>query len=625
MNDQERPATPGARRRQGRRKTDVAAILENAQRALARPRIAGVILVLLAAFFLWQCGTAASRWSMTSDEVVHVPAGYVYWKLGDFSFNAEHPPLAKLIATIPLLFSDTKMPPLDGNALSTGYRFCFRANPTRSVLLPARLMISLLSLLAGLVIFVWGRRLVGVAAATVATALYFCEPNITAHSALVTTDVPLTLFFLATVAAFWWCVERLSWPRIAVFAICLSAAMVTKFSAVLLLPILGVLAVLAAILAPEIPQCLWRPREAPGGALPALVTPRARLAALLGVLVIAGSVCYAAIWAAYGFSFGADQVADTRKAASVASTIALLHGRGVAVAAQPYVFCDQRRLLPHAYIVGLVDVARHNAEGHHAFLLGKRSVKGWRTYFAVTLLVKTPLPLLLLFALGLALLRTRVLTALPAAFLLVPPGIYFLVAMLSRLNIGHRHLLPIVPFLVILAAAAFPALERVGKGWRDRLRIIVALLVLWCGVEAVRFRPHFLAYFNQLAGGPAGGYRVLVDSNLDWGQDLYLLRDWVVANHVKDLRVSYFGPSLPDVDAGVPCVYVTPPRIQVQPVDNMVALRDGDLFAISATYLQGVMVLPIGAFDFLSHYRPVERIGYSIFVYRIDDAHLVSP
>jgi hypothetical protein len=622
MIDRPRQTAPRAVRRQGKAAVSVASLLERAQRSLERPRVAGAVLAVLAVFFLWQCWAAASRWSMTSDEVVHIPAGYIYWTVGDFSFNAEHPPLAKLIAAIPLLITAPKLPILDGIPMSTGYRFCFVENQVRSVLLWPRLMISFLSLLTGLVVFAWGRRLVGVGAAVVAVALLFFEPNITAHSALVTTDAPLTLFFVATVASFWWCVEVLTWPRVAVFAAAFSAAMVTKFSAVLLVPILVALAIPAALLTAELPQRLWRPQA---GAPPPLGTPRSRLLALLGVLLVAGAVCYGAIWATYGFSFGADDVGDTRKAANAETIIESVRKRGVKIATQPYVFFDRHRLLPHAYIAGLIDVARHNAVGHHAFLLGERSLKGWPQYFAVTFLVKTPLPLLLLLAVGLALLRTRVLARLELAFLFVPVGIYALVAVGSHLNIGHRHLLPIVPFIVLIAAAALPALERVGQRWRGRMRTVVALLLLWCGFEAVRYRPHFLSYFNQLAGGPEEGYKVLVDSNLDWGQDLYLLKEWVDVNHVKDLKVSYFGPALPDDDAGIPCVYVTPPRIQVHPIDNKAALRDGDLFAISATYLQGIMVVPTGAFDFLRQYRPVARVGYTIFIYRIADTYLLSP
>lgn len=597
--------------------------VEPVQTALDRPRIAAAVLAAAAALFLWQCWTAASRWSMTMDEVMHIPAGYIYWKLGDYSFNAEHPPLAKLIATIPLLFSHPRLPPLNGQAFVAAYRFCFEENQPRSILLPPRLAITLLGLLAGLAVFLWGRRLFGVSAATVAAVLFFLEPNITAHSSVVTTDVPVTLFFVATIAAFCWCVERLTWPRVAAFAAVFAAAIMTKFSAILLMPILATLAALAAALKAEIPQRLWRFGSAASELPPVLRTLRSRLLALLGVLIVAGAVTYATIWAVYGFSFGANDVGDNRHTGSAAEIIESLRARGVGVSRQPYTFCDRHRLLPHAYIVGLLDVARHNIEGHHAFLLGERSIKGWPQYFLVTFLVKTPLPLLLLLVLGLGLLRTRVLSSLQVAFLIVPVVFYFAVAAVSHLSIGHRHLLPTIPFVVLIAAATVPAVERLSPPWRRRSRLLVAALVLWCGYEAVRYRPHFLSYFNQLAGGPENGYTILADSNVDWGQDLYLLKQWAAESRPENLRVSYFGPAWPDADEGIACSYVTPPRIVARPFDK-VTLRDGDLLAISATYLDGLYLRPVGAFDFLRQYRPLARLGYSIFIYRISDEYLVA-
>jgi hypothetical protein len=618
-----RPTSPASGSRKSRPGSGVASVLESAQEAIERPRVAAAVLTALAALFLWQCWSAASHWSVTSDEVVHIPAGYVYWKTGDFSFDAEHPPLAKLIAAVPLLVSGPRLPKLDGYSWCSGYRFCFEDNVTRAVLLAPRLMISALTLLTGAVVYLWGRRLLGGAAAALAVALLLLEPNVIAHSSLVTTDAPLAAFFAATVATFWWCVQGLTWPRVAAFAAAFSAAMATKFSAILLIPILVVLAVAAALLTPEIPQRLWRRGRGPGP-LP-LGTVRARLAALLGIVALAEAVCYGAIWASYGFSFGAGEVADSRRAASAETIIASLRARGTAISRQPYVLCDEHRLLPHAYVAGLIDVARHNAEGHESFLLGERSVKGRPLYFVVTFLVKTPLPLLLLLAAGLALLGTGVLGRLEAAFLLVPVGIYVLVAVASNLNIGHRHLLPIVPFVALLAAVPVAAAARVQAGRRARLRAGIAVLALWCGFEAVRYRPHFLSYFNQLVGGPEQGYTALVDSNLDWGQDLYLLKQWVDENGAKDLKVSYFGPARPDADGGISCRYVTPPRLLCRPLENMTSLHDGDLLAISASYLQGLYVTPPGAFDFLRQYRPVARVGYSIFVYRIDEAHLLSP
>jgi 4-amino-4-deoxy-L-arabinose transferase-like glycosyltransferase len=600
----------------------VGSALKRAHEALERPRVAAAVLAAVAAFFVWQCWAGASRWSITRDEVIHIPAGYLYWTLGDFSINPEHPPLGKLLATVPLLLTRPRLPLLDGYRGNEEYRFCFLDNPTPSVLLPPRLVVVGLSVLGMVALFLFTRRLLGAAAAAMAATLYAFEPNLTAHSSLVTTDVPFMVAFFLTVATLWRCAERLTWARMAAFGLAFGAALTTKYSAVLLVPIVVLLAALTAALKPEIPHQLWRAGGAAGNPPGAFRTLRARLQAMAMVLVTAAVISYAMIWAVYGFSFRPGGKADKDSVAPVAQVIESLHARGVTVGRQPYVFCDEHRLLPHPYVAGLLDVARHSSEGHTAFLMGELSNRGWRSYFLVTFLVKTPVPLLVLLAVSTVLaLQRRVLGVLDSAFLVVPIAVYFGAAIFSTINIGHRHLLPVLPFTIIIAAAIVPAISKGERRRHSRAWVAVVVLLVWSGVEAVRYRPHFISYFNQLAGGPENGYKVLCDSNLDWGQDLYLLRRWVDANNVRDLRVAYFGPSWPDEDAGIPCVYTEYPLLRVRRIE-LQPLHGGDLLAISANYLQGIYVRRAREYDFLRDQQPVARIGYSIFVFRIDDRYI---
>jgi hypothetical protein len=588
---------------------------------LDRPRIAALAVALLVAVFAWQCWTAATRWSMTSDEVVHIPAGYVYWKLGDFTFNAEHPPLAKLLATVPLLFTRPTLPALDGNVVAAGYSFCFRANDTRSILVSPRLVIALLGALLVVVVFLWGRALFGQRAGLLAAFLCAFEPNLTAHASVVTTDVPMTLFFLLSVAILWAIARRVTWPRVAGFSLAVAAAATTKFSAVLLIPILGAL---AAVVALDRSELAWSSgvRRVAGAGSPTEVRGRGGKAAVLaGVFALALVVCVAAIWAAYGFSFRGPDKADAMHSQSVPETLQeWKRTLGGTVPAQPYEFIDRHRLLPHAFVVGLLNVALHNARGHGAFLLGKVSDFGRPGYFPFAVLVKTPLPFLLLLLLGaMLLLRRRTRPAGRLAFLVVPPAVYMLASMASNLNIGVRHVLPVYPFMAIAAGATLAALPRLSAGARRRVAAAIVALAAWHAFEGVRYRPHFLSYFNQLAGGPEQGYRVLSDSNVDWGQDLYLLKQWVETHDAGGLKVSYFGPAQPDVDAGIPCEYVTPPAMSPRR-RGTVPLRAGDLLAVSATHLAGMRgVRPYGLFLPLMQHEPLARVGYSIFIYRIGE------
>jgi hypothetical protein len=233
----------------------------------------------------------------------------------------------------------------------------------------------------------------------------------------------------------------------------------------------------------------------------------------------------------------------------------------------------------------------------------------------VTFALKTPLPLIVLT--GAALARARR-ALLPAAVLLLPVGVYLGISMLNHTNIGNRHILPVYPFLIVFAASAA---QRLGAGPRPWRNAAVALLLLWLALGTVRVCPDFLAYFNELAGGPAGGHRYLADSNLDWGQDLKGLARYRAEHPEDPLFVSYFGAADPrhylrDVEY-LPGFFPVRDTVPV-PFD---AVPPGARVAISVTNLQGVNVREHpGAEAFLARLKALEpeaRIGYSIHVYRM--------
>jgi hypothetical protein len=199
--------------------------------------------------------------------------------------------------------------------------------------------------------------------------------------------------------------------------------------------------------------------------------------------------------------------------------------------------------------------------------------------------------------------------------------------MTSHLNLGVRHLLPIYPFLYVLAGSLVPELDR----WRRASRIVALLIMV--GVIAVSSRivffpayglrwqivaPHYLAYFNELAGGPDNGYKELADSNLDWGQDLKNLKLWLVAHDIKDpIYLSYFGTADPHY-YGI-SHYNLSGRYLFEPQQGFDVLKPGGIIAISATTLQGVYLSPAerdGWRQVLQHSVRVDTVGYSIFIYR---------
>jgi len=254
-------------------------------------------------------------------------------------------------------------------------------------------------------------------------------------------------------------------------------------------------------------------------------------------------------------------------------------------------------LLPEPYLYGF-SFALESSKSRVAFLNGQFSEQGWRMFFPYSLLVKTPLPTLaLLVAAALAAIahwRRRARGLYRVAPLVVFLIVYWAIAVAANLNIGHRHILPTYPMMFILAGAA--------ADWcRSRhaiVRALPVLLVAWLVVESTSIYPHYLAYFNQLAGGPRNGYRHLVDSSLDWGQDLPGLRRWLGERRETPQQLpvylSYFGVGNPE-HYGL--------RVRQLPAfpdwrsQHETADLEPGTYCISATNLQSVYIPPRGPWN----------------------------
>jgi hypothetical protein len=273
---------------------------------------------------------------------------------------------------------------------------------------------------------------------------------------------------------------------------------------------------------------------------------------------------------------------------------------------------DQHRLLPNAYSQGFL-LGQGKAQHRPAFLAGRFSDTGWWYYFPVVILLKTSITLLALCAgsLTLCIIRWKTFFA-GKMFILVPIAIYLGVAMTSRINIGLRHILPIYPFLLLLAGGAVAALQA-----RVRPAFLLVLLIP-AAVELGTVAPHYLAFFNQFAGGPGNGHNLLVDSNLDWGQDLKGLKRWMNLHHVPHVNLGYFGNADPAY-YGIRCTYL--PGSPFFAKDKIEGPWVPGYVAVSANNLHNAADETVRAFyKPLLKREPVAVIGYSIHVYRVDNA-----
>jgi hypothetical protein len=565
------------------------------------------------AIYLVLCLTSMRAKSCTFDEVIHLPPGYVSWTLGDHRMNPDHPPLVRRIAALPLLFMDVTVR-TDDHAWATsrpwefGKRFLFRWNDANRLLFWGRLAVVIfVGGALAVAVFAWARRLWGLLPASFALFLFVLNPDMIAHGQIVTNDLGIALFLFLSVMTFEWVTERVTLTRTLLAGLALGAAVGTKFSGVALLPILLLLAVVVALRPePLVVEIGRRRREIRGRG--------DRLALMGAVLVAMAPIALLVVWASYGFHSPLSPEPAVDAAfdwASIQPPDPFVRGLLALV--------RRWRIVPEAWTYGFLHFLEHS-QTRPAFLMGEYSETGWHRYFLMTFALKTPLPLLVL---GLAALILAVRAGGPDRrawlFVWLPFALYFTMAMTRSINIGHRHLLPIYPFLFVAVGACVRAVAEAVRNRRRGLALgALAALVGWYAIGTLRLHPHYLAYFNELAGGPANGYRYLVDSNLDWGQDLIGLRDFMKRTGVPRLKLLYFGTADPAY-YGVSCDRL--PGYQPPPPSTLVhEVRPGDLVAVSATHLQGLYLEPpVRALaEKLRAQRPLAVIGYALFVYRAE-------
>ena len=537
-----------------------------------------------------------SQESQTVDESVHLVAGYSFLKTGAYWIAPEHPPLIRTFCALPLLWlkpdlainDETYRNRLPGHF---GKKFLYANRISADTMLfAARTMTVILTLLLGLAVATWCRKQFGPTIALLALLLFCLDPNITAHGRYITTDMGMTLFFF--LACVTWTTYLLTSRRrdLLLSGLTLGLALASKFSAIWLLPLFLILYAIRS----------WQRSVF-------------SLKSCLTSFVILGGVAFATIYATYAF--------ETRPLISAKASIdpnLSLAGKlkakgeraeGLATELEKHPalarFLDllaRRMPVPAApYFTGVYQVALHDTGGHLSYLLGQASQTGWWYYFPVAFAVKTPTATLLLlaFATITAFMRALAIRIRDIPFvwfiLTVPPVYYFAIAMTSNIDIGYRHILPILPFLFIFIAVTLLTSPWQTRGW---FRSAIIFLAIAVAAEYVWIYPHYLAFFNSVSGGSNNGARYLVDSNLDWGQDLKNLGAYLRKNNFSTVCLSYFG--IPD-----PEYYgIQSHRIPAQPANDCIA-------AISATSLY----LLDPAHAWLRSYQPVAKIGYSIFVY----------
>ena len=525
-----------------------------------------VLLIILAAQLL----LSSSRNSATYDEQYHIAIGLYYLYRGDPALIPPHPPLVAVLATLPLANRNLVVPSRDSSSsavsnLAFSDQVLWRLNPNGpSIVARARLPIIGLTLLLAITVYAWARELFGPISGLMALILLTFDPNILAHGSLATNDIGVTCFATLGLYAFWRWMTRPTPARAVIAGLILGLAQVSKFSAVYLIPVVMIILVT---------DRLWKSS-----------TAASRLSArtTLTYLTMIAVAAYCAIWAVYGFKLG---------------TL-----KGFPFPAREYLTALQ---------AGTTLVAG----GKPSFLLGAYSPTGWWYYFPVAFAVKTPLPTLILIGASIIFAYRRGTWRLTLP-LLISVVIYFALSIASPFHIGYRHLLPILPCLFIFTSQ----LALIDwKRSRQGIAAVAAMLV-WLTVSSVLIFPHYLAYFNEIAGGPRNGYKILVDSNLDWGQDLIGLRKYMTELNIPSVKLSYHGTADPTA-YGV--VYEPLPSYPYNQwtgdtVPDILVNPPSGVYAISANNLQGLRFRNHDLYATFRKRKPDAVVGHSIFIYRIN-------
>jgi hypothetical protein len=552
---------------------------------------------IAALFFFAGVGTARivstyHTFSQTTDEPAHLVTGLELLVRGTYTLEPLHPPLARIaIALGPYLSGLTLTGQKDmwkeGNdLLLANGRYLHNLSLARLGVLP-------FFLLATFLVWYWGRVLYGNGPALIATLLFTTSPIVLAHAGLATTDIALTATFTGALVAYTNLLKRPSYFRSATLGVALGLATLSKFSALAFMPACGlVLLGYRWFLEREESE----KTETPAGTHQFRWSRGLLLAALATFLVI---------WSGYRFSIGS----ITDAAARPHPTVDHLFGARGTLWNWANSVAECPMLPAPAFFRGLAALREKEASGHKGYLLGQIRQKGWWYFFPVALAVKTSLPFLIFVVAGIHHLSKSAWRERDwiAAAPVVAASALLLVCMPSHINIGVRHILPIYPLLAMIAGAGAWRLWNLNRPRYGGITLVLIFLG-WHLTSSIRAHPDYLAYFNEFAGSHPE--KILIDSDLDWGQDLLRLAGVLHQKSIERVSIAYAGS--PEIDLHQ---FNLPPIRVIAPHQHTVGW-----IAISLLRLKiGGLGFPDDSFTWLEAYKPVFLVGRSIRLYYVPE------
>ena len=523
----------------------------------------------------------AYRYSPTIDEPRHLLKGLRLWENHDFDFASGNTPLPNALVTWPvrLQFPEIAVGSLENLPLEQ-----FRPGEFRQALFISRACSLLFSVAGAICCFLWGKELYGELSGLIASVLWCASPNVLGHAPLVTCDIAVTSLGLWAAYLFWRLLEKPNWSRAIFSGLSLGLAMLAKYVAVVLFVLFPIYWGVRLALQNEAPERkeLIRQFFMLGFIL------------CLAILVVnAGYLFYGTLQPLASYTHVCENILGISKESFLARWLLVP--------------------VPEDYIRGAVAIDSLLASGHRSFLAGSWRDQGWWYYYLYGMGVKVTLGVLLLSIVNVCgMFRNGVRQS--EWFVVVTfVALLAFVSSLSSMSHHFRYVFPALPYLFLLASRSFATFsQNVFPSIK-----LSTFVVLWCVLSSLVCYPHNASYFNELAGGPKSGKHHLLDSNIDWGQDLVYLRDWMEDHEIEKADLVYFGavdPSEYDVDFDFP-----------RPSEQGTLSSSNRYMAVSVNFLEGLSFLTShggsrfrvkpDTFVAWRDCAPVGSAGYSILVF----------
>jgi 4-amino-4-deoxy-L-arabinose transferase-like glycosyltransferase len=561
-------------------------------------RIRSVYTVLIALMIGVGCLRVISTYSIFSqtwDEPAHIGAGMQWLDQGLYTFEQMHPPLARVMGALGLYLNGVRSRHgiEDNTAFQEGNAILQFGGQYERNLALSRLGILPFFIIVSIIVALWARNLAGTLSSLLGTLLFTTLPPVLAHSGIATTDIACAAMVAAAFYSLTLWAKKPTLRRSIFLGIATGLGVLVKFTAIYFLA-LGYSLIFVS-------YTLLRPRK------PAVESPSfSNMNPWIKGAVVAILLCGLTVWAGYRFSVYPRVSAERRPHEALDQIV----GAQGALHDISYFLVENAPVPAPEFWMGVYTTITQNEDGRETYFLGEPWSYGHWNYYPVVFAIKTPLPFLLLSLSGLFLTFREILRKNPHSFQLsIPPiavAAVFLIGMGSNMNLGIRQMLSVYPLLAVIGGygaatlvKSFQKSRLLGPAW-------VTALLSWQLIASVGAHPDYLAYFNELAG--AHPEEILVDSDLDWGQDLKRLAQTLRERGINEVSIRYHGSDGIDLD-----LFNLPAWSSLLPYQ-----KESGWVAISISSLKmGTGQAPYNQFNWLEDYQPVERIGKSILLYYI--------